>query len=198
MAPEPFGFVSFDDDLEEEIDTTNFTEHILEEYHTYLDIFSKWRSQWLLKHTIWYHAIDLKLSFKTQAPRIYPLSLEKHNKLGKFVKEHLFKGAIRWLTAHSAASFFFIDKKDRKLHPVQYYCHLNKNTIRNVCPLPLIQELLDVIKGATIFLKLDMWWGYNNVHIKEGDESKAAFVTPIGLFEPIVMFFGLTNSPATF
>jgi hypothetical protein len=45
---------------------------------------------------------------------------------------------------------------------------------------------------------MDVWWGYNNVRIKEGDEWKAAFITNRGLFKPLVMFFGLTNSPATF
>jgi len=45
---------------------------------------------------------------------------------------------------------------------------------------------------------MDLQWGYNNVRIKEGDEWKAAFSTPEGLFEPMVMFFGLTNSPAMF
>ena len=45
---------------------------------------------------------------------------------------------------------------------------------------------------------MDVHWGYNNVHIKEGDQWKAAFITNQGLFEPKVMFFGLTNSPATF
>ena len=45
---------------------------------------------------------------------------------------------------------------------------------------------------------MDIRWGFNNVQIKEGDEEKAAFVTSEGLFEPMVMFFGLTNSPATF
>jgi len=52
--------------------------------------------------------------------------------------------------------------------------------------------------GYRLFLKFDVWWGYNNIHIKKGDEWKAAFKTSEGLFEPIVMFFGLTNSPATF
>ena len=47
-------------------------------------------------------------------------------------------------------------------------------------------------------MKVDIWWGYNNVRIKKGDEHKAAFITNQGLFEPTVMFFGLTNSPATF
>ena len=94
--------------------------------------------------------------------------------------------------------FFFIKKKDGSLRPVQDYCKLNDMTIKNRYPLPLIQELLDKLKGARHFTKLDVRWGYNNVRIKEGDEWKAAFRTNAGLFEPTVMFFGLTNSPATF
>jgi hypothetical protein len=49
-----------------------------------------------------------------------------------------------------------------------------------------------------LFTKFDVQWGYNNVCIKEGNEWKAAFLTPKGLFKPTVMFFGLTNSPTTF
>lgn len=71
-------------------------------------------------------------------------------------------------------------------------------TIKNRYPLPLIQELVDKLKGAKYFTKLDVRWGYNNVHIKEGDEWKATFRTNRGLYEPTVMFFGLCNSPATF
>ncbi|CDO77880.1 hypothetical protein BN946_scf184690.g1 [Trametes cinnabarina] len=59
-------------------------------------------------------------------------------------------------------------------------------------------ELLDRLKGAKYYTKLDIRWGYNNVRMKEGDEEKAAFITNRGLYEPLVMFFGLTNSPATF
>ena len=63
---------------------------------------------------------------------------------------------------------------------------------------PLISELVNNLRDARYFTKLDVRWGYNNVHIKEGDEWKATFRTNRGLFKPLVMFFGLTNSPATF
>jgi len=70
--------------------------------------------------------------------------------------------------------------------------------IKNNYPLPLISNVLENIGMKKLFTKMDLRWGYNNVRIKEGDEWKAAFTTPEGLFEPTVMFFGLTNSPATF
>ena len=97
-----------------------------------------------------------------------------------------------------ASPFFFVKKKDGSLRPVQDYRKLNEMTIKNRYPLPLISELMDRLKDSRYFTKLDVRWGYNNVRIKEGDEYKAAFVTNRGLFEPTVMFFGLTNSPATF
>ena len=61
--------------------------------------------------------------------------------------------------------------------------------------LPLISDIIGIKK---IFTKLDLRWGYNNIQIKEEDEWKTAFITLEGLFEPIVMFFGLTNSPVAF
>ena len=57
---------------------------------------------------------------------------------------------------------------------------------------------MDKLKGAKYFTKLDVQWGYNNIRIREGDEWKAAFKTNQGLFKPMVMFFGMCNSPATF
>ncbi|ETW74873.1 hypothetical protein HETIRDRAFT_18381, partial [Heterobasidion irregulare TC 32-1] len=104
----------------------------------YLNIFSKQQSQQLPKHTFWDYAIDLKPMFKPQVPKIYALSLEKHDKLGKFIKEYLARGTIHRSISHSTAPFFFIGKKDRKLRLVQDYHHLNEHTIHNICPLPLI------------------------------------------------------------
>ena len=70
--------------------------------------------------------------------------------------------------------------------------------IKNGYPLPLIVDILDGVGKRKVFMKLDLRWRYNNVRIKEGDEWKVAFMTHIGAYEPIVMYFGLTNSPATF
>jgi len=97
-----------------------------------------------------------------------------------------------------AALVFFVKKKDGGLHLVQDYCALNAMTMKNKYPLPLIPELIAKLRGAKYFTKLVVRWGFNNIRIKEGDEWKAAFRTNRGLFEPLVMFFGLMNSPATF
>src|ERR1700712_4606563 len=97
-----------------------------------------------------------------------------------------------------ASPVFFVKKKDGALRFVQDYRALNAMTVKNRYPLPLINDLINQLKGARFFTKLDIRWGFNNVRIREGNEWKAAFWTNRGLFEPLVMYFGLTNSPATF
>jgi len=81
---------------------------------------------------------------------------------------------------------------------VQDYMYLNEWTIKNNYPLSLILDVLKNIGMKKVFTKIDLRWGYNNIRIKEGDEWKAAFITLERSFEPTVMFFGLTNSPAMF
>jgi len=108
------------------------------------------------------------------------------------------RGIIQRSKSPYAASFFFIKKKNGKLRPVQDYRPINEWTIKNRYPLPLIPQLIDRISDAELIMVVDICWGYNTVQIIEEDRHKAAFVTNKGLFEPTVMFFGLTNSPATF
>jgi len=81
---------------------------------------------------------------------------------------------------------------------VQDYRYLNEWIIKNNYSLPLISDIVENISTKKVFTKMDLRWGYNNVQIKEEDKWKAAFTMPKGLFEPIVMFFGLTNSPVIF
>src|SRR5882672_12806080 len=99
-----------------------------------------------------------------------------------------------------ASPVFFIKKKDGSLRLIQDYCKLNALTVKNACPLPLIPDILKMVSGAKVkyFTKLDVRWGYNNVRIKDRDKWKAAFQMNQGLFEPLVMLFCLTNSPAMF
>ena len=108
------------------------------------------------------------------------------------------KGYIRLSKSPQTSPVFFVGKKDGRKHMVMDYCRLNKQTVKNNYPLPLITDLVDSIGNKKLFTKMDLWWGYNNVRIKEGDEWKAAFNTHKGSFEPVVMFLGMTNSPVTF
>ena len=73
--------------------------------------------------------------------------------------------------------FFFVKKKDGSLRPVQDYRRLNEITVKNQYPLPLVSDLMDRLKKAKYFTKLDIHWGYNNVRVKASDEWKAAFMT---------------------
>jgi len=93
---------------------------------------------------------------------------------------------------------FFVGKKDKSKRMVMNYHSLNKQTIKNNYPLPLITDLIDNMGSKRVFTKMDLQWSFNNVRIKKGDKWKRVFTIHIGLFEPIVMFFRMTNSPATF
>jgi hypothetical protein len=170
------------------------------EYHCYGAVFSEEASQRFPGPRPWDHAIDLV----ENAPELlncktYPLHEGQQELLDEFLREHLKKG---YITANSkspyASPFFFVTKKDGKTRPVQDYRRLNEITVRNTYPLPLIKDLIRQLVNKEWFTKFDIRWGYNNVRIKEKDRWKAAFKTNRGLFEPTVMFFGLTNSPATF
>ena len=169
------------------------------EYRRHSRVFSEEEANRFPPSRPWDHAIELKDGApKAIDCKIYPVTPKEDEALRKFLEEQQAKGYIRPSISPFASAFFFINKKDGKLRPVQDYRRLNEYTIKNKYPLPLIPELIAQVKDAWIFTKFDIRWGYNNVRIKEGDEHKAAFKTRYGLFEPLVMYFGLTNSPATF
>jgi RNase H-like domain found in reverse transcriptase/Reverse transcriptase (RNA-dependent DNA polymerase) len=147
----------------------------------------------------WDHAIELKPGAPAALPgKLIPLSQAEQIELQSFIKEHTARGTIRPSKSPYKSRFFYIKKKDGKLQLVQDYWPVNQWTICNAYPLPLIPELIDRLSGCSLYTKFNIQWGYNNVQIKEGDKWKAAFITNEGLFEPTVMFFRLTNSPATF
>ena len=171
-------------------------EMVPKEYHEFLDVGEK--AARFPESKAWDHKINMKEGFEPKSFKNYNLTPEEQVKLDKFLKEILEKGYIRSSQSPMASPFFFVKKKDGKLQPCQDYRYLNDWTVKNAYPLLLISELMDKLKGAKCFSKMDVQWGYNNIRIKQGDKWKAAFKTNKGLFEPTVMFFGMCNSPATF
>jgi len=161
-------------------------------------VFGKMESERMPKRKIWDHAIDLKETFKPRKGRIYPLSKNEREKVQNFVEDQLRKGYIRPSKSPQTSPVFFVGKKDGSKRMVIDYRNLNDQTIKNNYPLPLITKLIDNMGSKKVFTKMDLRWGFNNIRIKEGDEWKGAFTMHIGSFEPMVMFFGMTNSPATF
>jgi len=161
-------------------------------------VFAKEDFDILPAHRQWDHAIELVPGSEPKSSKVYPLSPVGQKELDSFLEENLRTGRIRPSKSPMAAPVFFIKKKDGSLQLVQDYRALNSMTVKNKYPLPLISELVSQLCGARYFTKLNVCWGFNNVRIKPGDEWKAAFQTNRGLFEPLVMFFGMTNSPATF
>ena len=119
--------------------------------------------------------------------------------LRTYLADMLTSGKIRPSKSSAGAPILFVPKKEgRGLCLYVDYRGLNKVTILNRYPLPLMNELDVRVRGAKIFTKLHLKSGYNLIWIKEGDEWKTAFRTRYGLFEYKVMPFGLANAPATF
>jgi hypothetical protein len=166
--------------------------------HTYADVFSETAFDSLPERRKWDHAIKLEREPSPGFRKVYPMTLTEQTEMDMFLEEALATGCIRQSKSPLGALVFFIKKKDGKLHFVQDYRALNVITRKNRYLLPLIDDLIHRLKDARYFTKLDVHWGYNNVRIHEGDEWKAAFRTNRDLFEPLVMYFGLTNSLATF
>jgi len=114
------------------------------------------------------------------------------------VDDQLRKGYIRPSKSPQTSPFFFVGKKDGKKRIVMDYWSLNEQTVKNNYLLPLITDLINNMGSKKVFTKMDLRWGFNNVRIKEGNEWKGVFTTYVGSFEPTVMFFWMTNSPAMF
>ena len=130
--------------------------------------------------------------------KLYPLPPEDDEALQKWLQEEEEKGYIRPSISPIALSFFFLRKTDGSQRPVQDYRGINKWTVCNRYPLPLIPELIAEVQDAFVFTKFDVEGGFNKVLIKDRDQHKVAFKTKYGLYKPMVMYFGLCNPPATF
>src|SRR5436190_7368487 len=175
------------------------TPDIPEEYRDLAEVFSKAKSEELPPHRgPLDHAIPLEPNSKPVFGPIYNLSETELQVLKRIHDENLRKGFIRPSTSPFGSPVLFVKKPDGSLRLCIDYRALNRITIKNRYPLPLISELLDRLKGAKFFTKLDVREAFNRLRIAHGDEFKTAFRTRYGHFEYLVMPFGLCNAPGSF
>ena len=147
---------------------------------------------------------DHKIELTEDAPaqfnmRMYPLLAKEQEAEDKFLNENLEKGYIVPSNPPYGFATFQVPKKDsnEKCYIIDYR-RLNKVTKHDVTPLPNLAQCIEDLQSMELFSKFDIHWGYNNIRICKEDQWKAAFKMCRGLFEPRVMFFGMSNSLAAF
>ncbi|GJY25866.1 putative reverse transcriptase domain-containing protein [Tanacetum coccineum] len=142
--------------------------------------------------------IDLVPEAAPVARAPYHLAPSEMRELSVQLQELLEKGFIHPSSSPWGAPVLFVKKKDGSFRMCIDYCELNKLTVKNRYPLPRIDDLFDQLQGSSVYSKIDLRSGYNQLRIKEEDIPIIAFRTRYGHFEFQVMSFGLTNAPTVF
>ena len=144
------------------------------------------------------HGIDLVPGAEPPYRPPIRIPLNQLPELERQIRELIRTGRLRPSLSPFGAPVFFVQKKDGSMRMVCDWRSLNAITVKNRTVVPNMREMIDQLRGARYFSKLDLFAGYNQIAIRPGDEPKTAITTPFGHFEWTVMGFGLTNAPATF
>jgi hypothetical protein len=168
------------------------------DYHDLLHVFSRAEADKLPIRRPYDHQIKLEPGKQPGYGPLYGMSLNELKVLKKYLDENLSKGFIRASSSPVASPVIFVKKPGGGLRFCVDYRGLNALTIKNRYPIPLLQETLNRLSKAKFYTKLDIIAAFNKLRIAEGDEWLTAFRTRYGLFEYLVMPFGLANAPSTF
>ncbi|CCO37613.1 Retrotransposable element Tf2 155 kDa protein type 1 [Rhizoctonia solani AG-1 IB] len=172
-------------------------EGILVQYHEFAKVFGEEEFNKLPPH----RSYDIEIELTDEGPLnspLYSMTDAESVTLKQWLEDELKAGKIRPSKSPISSPVMFVPKKDGSRRLVVDYRKLNARSKKNVYPLPRPDDLMSKLRGAKLFTKLDLRWGYNNVRVKEGDEWKTAFRTKYGLFETLVMPFGLSGAPGAF
>ena len=146
------------------------------EYHAFSSMFDKAVAVTsLLPRPLYDHNMPLRPDFTPPFGPLYSCSREELLALKQWLEENLSTGFIRASSSPAAAPILFVKKKDGKLRVCVDYRKLNKGTIKNRYPLPLLKETLEWLSHAKYFTTLDIRVGYNNIRMAEGEEWKTVF-----------------------
>ncbi|KAJ1584817.1 hypothetical protein NDA11_007495 [Ustilago hordei] len=185
-------------EMEVEVDKVVTAADIPKPYQHLRDVFDEVEADKLPHHTE--HDLHLELIEGGKPPQgpLYLKGPKEMSELRRYLDENLEKGFIRPSKSPARSPVLFVPKKDGGLRLCVDYRGLNEITIKNRAPLPLIEEQLFLLRKARIYTKLDLRAAYNLIRVAKGDEWKTAFGTQLGLYEYLVMPFGLANAPAHF
>ncbi|MCO5555335.1 hypothetical protein L7F22_008881 [Adiantum nelumboides] len=144
------------------------------------------------------HAIELIPGSSPPNKPPYRVSQAQQEEIMRQVNELVEKGIVRPSSSPFCSPVLLVHKKDGTYCMCVDYRALNKITIKNRFPVPRIEDLFDKLQGSTYFSRIDLKSGYHQIRIVNEDILKIAFHTTFGLYEYLVMLFGLTNAPTTF
>jgi len=128
---------------EMEINCRKIETMVSKRFYWWLKVFGKVESKIMPVRKVWDHTIDVREDFKVSKAKVYSLSRNKMEEVQKLIEEHLRKGYIRPSKSQQTLPVFFMGKKDRGKRMVMDYHKLNRQTVKNNYPLPLITELVD-------------------------------------------------------